>query len=74
MKVFFGYLDAGTGSLIIQAAVGALVAVGVFFKNFRNRIVGIFKRSNTATEPTASEVNKTKTPTKKATTTKTKAK
>jgi hypothetical protein len=47
---YFAYLDAGTGSLIVQTVVGALVGIGVILKTFWGRIVGIFKKSDTATD------------------------
>jgi hypothetical protein len=40
----FAYLDAGTGSLIIQAVIGAVAAVGVFGRrtigNIKNKLTG----------------------------------
>jgi hypothetical protein len=47
---YFAYLDAGTGSLIVQTVVGALVGIGVILKTFWGRIVGIFKKPDTATD------------------------
>ena len=38
------YLDAGTGSLILQSVVGALLGIGIFLKAFWGRIIGVFKR------------------------------
>lgn len=43
---FFGYLDAGTGSLILQSIVGVLLGLGIFLKAFWGRIVGIFKKTD----------------------------
>lgn len=42
---FFAYLDPGTGSLIIQAVVGAVLGVGVLVKAFWGRIIGLFGKS-----------------------------
>ena len=33
----FAYLDPGTGSMIVQVALGGLAAVAVFFKMFWHR-------------------------------------
>lgn len=42
----FAYLDAGTGSLIIQAVVGAVLGIGVFLRTFWSRIIKLFKRKD----------------------------
>ncbi len=34
----FAYLDPGTGSMIVQVALGGLAAVAVFFKMFWHRL------------------------------------
>jgi hypothetical protein len=47
---FFAYLDAGTGSLIVQTVVGALVGIGVILKTFWGRIIGVFKKSDAVTD------------------------
>lgn len=39
------YIDPGTGSFIFQAVIGMLVAVGLGFKIFWRRIVGMFSRA-----------------------------
>ncbi len=41
MKII-GYLDPGSGSLILQAVLGGVVGVAVFFKTVGRRL---FKRS-----------------------------
>ena len=41
----FAYLDAGTGSLIIQAIIGGLVGIGVILKVYWGKVVGIFKKT-----------------------------
>lgn len=43
------YLDPGTGSLIFQVAVGAVMAVSLAVKVFWRRIVSFFKRSTDKT-------------------------
>lgn len=40
----FAYLDAGTGSMILQAVIGAGVAVLVVIKGFGRRIMNFFRR------------------------------
>jgi hypothetical protein len=46
----FAYLDAGTGSLVVQAVIGVIVGVGVVVRAFWSRITGIFKRSDSGSE------------------------
>ena len=36
--MIFGYLDPGTGSLILQAVVGGLAGVGVAYKAWRSKL------------------------------------
>ena len=38
----FAYLDPGTGSIILQGLIAALVGVGMFFRNIRDYITGLF--------------------------------
>lgn len=58
MRVF-AYLDAGTGSILVQAIIGFFVAIGVVLKTFWGRITSIFKKGNKAA---ATAVKPTKTP------------
>lgn len=44
MKIL-AYLDAGTGSIIIQAVIGASVAIAVFAKTYWHKIVKFNKRN-----------------------------
>jgi hypothetical protein len=44
MSIVFGYLDAGTGSMVLQAAAGAFVALLVFVKGFGRKIMAFFGR------------------------------
>lgn len=46
----FGYLDPGTGSLILQVAVGAIVGIGVAAKAYWSRIVGLFAKKKSSEE------------------------
>lgn len=45
----YAYLDPGTGSLIIQAILGLLAAIGayitLFWRKFKNLIRKIFRKS-----------------------------
>lgn len=54
----FAYLDAGTGSIIIQAIIGAVVGVGIFLKAFWGRITGFFKRGGSPTEQPKTKTSK----------------
>ena len=49
LPVAGAYLDPGTGSLIFQVAVGAVMAVSLAVKVFWRRIVSFFKRSSDRT-------------------------
>lgn len=40
---FFGYLDAGTGSIVIQAIIGSVVGGAYAFRNFSKRIFRLNK-------------------------------
>ncbi len=52
----FAYLDAGTGSMIIQAVAGAALAGVVFFKSFGRRIFNfISSKKNKKTTKDTSE-------------------
>ena len=43
--MIFGYLDPGSGSVILQALVGGFAAVAVTAKLWWSRVTGIFKRN-----------------------------
>lgn len=49
LPVAGAYLDPGTGSLIFQVAVGAVMAVSLAVKVFWRSIVSFFKRSTDKT-------------------------
>lgn len=38
--MLFGYLDAGSGSLILQAILGGAAGIAVAFKAWKARLVG----------------------------------
>ena len=40
----FAYLDPGTGSIILQAIIGAIAAGLTFFTNFWLKVKNFFKR------------------------------
>lgn len=40
MKMIFGYLDAGSGSLILQAILGGAAGIAVAFKAWKARVMG----------------------------------
>jgi len=42
----YGYIDPGTGSIIIQAIIGALVGVGITLKLYWQKFKEIFSRVN----------------------------
>jgi|GEM_PF-315051 len=55
MQLFFSpigkmtlYLDPGTGSMVIQVVLAALLSVGVLVRVFWNKISSWFKPKNTA--------------------------
>jgi hypothetical protein len=48
--MIFGYLDPGSGSVILQAIVGGFAAVAVTAKLWWKRVTGIFRRHDD--EPT----------------------
>jgi hypothetical protein len=55
--MIFGYLDPGSGSVILQALVGGFAAVAVTAKLWWRRVTGIFLRNQDeeATPPAAPE-------------------
>jgi hypothetical protein len=48
-----GYLDAGSGSMILQMVVGGLAAVGVTLRLYWSRVKRVFKRGQTEPEQPA---------------------
>ncbi len=49
MSFIFSYLDAGTGSVVIQSLIGIVAGIGVFGRkfivSFGHRIRGMFSRA-----------------------------
>ena len=40
----YGYIDPGTGSILIQGLIGAAAVVGVTLKLYWHRFTGLFRR------------------------------
>jgi len=49
-QMIFGYLDPGTGSLILQAALGGIAGIAVAFKAWKARLMS--KKAVAAAEDT----------------------
>lgn len=41
---FFGYIDPGGGSIIIQVLLGSLVGMGLFFRQSLGRVARLLRR------------------------------
>lgn len=48
------YIDPGTGSLIIQTAIAAAIAVPLFFRHQIGRLLNVVRRRSTPDTPSAS--------------------
>lgn len=46
VNVVFAYIDPGTGSLIIQIAIGLVVVIGASMKFYWSKIKNLFSKSN----------------------------
>lgn len=46
MVELFGYLDPGSGSVILQAIIGGALGILVVFKSFWHRIKAFFSKKN----------------------------
>jgi hypothetical protein len=46
MSPFLAYIDPGSGSLIIQAAIAALIAIPIFFRSQIARVMRSIRRSD----------------------------
>lgn len=46
MSPFLAYIDPGSGSLIIQAAIAAVIAIPLFFRSQIARAIRAFRRSD----------------------------
>jgi hypothetical protein len=53
--MIFGYLDAGSGSLLLQALIGGLAGIGVAYKAMRMK----FARRNLEADAAEGEVDAT---------------
>lgn len=42
----FAYLDAGTGSMIMAAFAGGVAGIGVLFRMYGNKILGVFSKKH----------------------------
>ena len=48
-----GYIDPGTGSLILQGLIGAFAVAAVTLRGYWYRVKAFFRRGKPAAEPTA---------------------
>lgn len=55
----FAYLDAGTGSMLLSAAVGGVAAAGVAVRQVQHRLRGKFRRGGGTDESTESTTQAT---------------
>ena len=46
MSPFLAYIDPGSGSLIIQAAIAAIIAIPIFFRSQIARVMRALRRSD----------------------------
>jgi hypothetical protein len=53
--MIFGYLDAGSGSLILQAILGGAAGILVAFKAWKARLMGKQARSEIESEPASED-------------------
>ena len=53
--MIFAYLDAGSGSLILQAILGGLAGIAVAFKAWKARMMGKKAIAEAETEATATD-------------------
>ena len=54
MESIFGYIDPGSGSLVVQALIAGLVAAPIFFRRQISRFVGTLRgRGNEADDAPA---------------------
>ena len=55
--MIFGYLDPGSGSVILQAIVGGFAAIAVTGKLWWRRVTGFFKRNRDEEAPTPTKAS-----------------
>jgi hypothetical protein len=46
----FAYLDAGTGSIVVQAVIGTAVGVSYALRNFSKKLFNSIRKSDSETE------------------------
>jgi hypothetical protein len=46
----FAYLDAGTGSIVVQAVIGTALGASYALRNFSKKLFSSIKRNNSETE------------------------
>ena len=52
MDLLFAYIDPGTGSLLIQALIAALVAIPIFFRQRIARVIRLVRgKSEASADP-----------------------
>jgi len=54
-RILIGYLDPGTGSVILQALIGGVAGLAVTAKLWWHRVTGIFRRDSRAESPAEPE-------------------
>lgn len=54
-RILIGYLDPGTGSVILQALIGGVAGLAVTAKLWWHRVSGIFRRGSRAEAPAEAE-------------------
>ena len=59
MSLFLAYIDPGSGSLLIQAAIAAVIAIPIFFRTQIARAMRAIRRSDDH-EPTGEDDAATK--------------
>lgn len=55
MESVFAYIDPGSGSLVVQALIAALVAVPIFFRQQIGRAIRAVRGTDTQAGPSASK-------------------
>ncbi len=50
--IIFGYLDPGSGSLLLQAVLGGIAGIAVAFRAWRTRLLSRASRRRPAAEAT----------------------
>lgn len=54
-QVLHAYIDPGTGSIVLQAVIGAfaaaVVAIGMFWKQIKTFVKNLFSRSKKSEDP-----------------------